>query len=158
MRRWLEPGHLWQFVKYGLAGGAATLVHIAVFHLAAWKLFPALQERDFLVVLLGLSVQEVDVASRSLNSMLANGVAFLFGNLTAYLLNIRFVFEAGRHRRSVEIGFFYLVSGVSIAAGTALMGFLIRHFGLATTVAFGANLVTALMINFLMRKYYIFKG
>jgi hypothetical protein len=38
------------------------------------------------------------------------------------------------------------------------MGFLIHHFGVITTLAFGANVVVSLLINFVLRKYFIFKG
>ena len=58
----------------------------------------------------------------------------------------------------VEIGLFYLVSGVSVLIGTALMGYTIRRYGVRTTYAFLCNLVTALLINFAMRKFVIFKG
>ena len=154
----IKSGPLVQFVKYSLSGGAATIVHIIIFHLAAWKIFPALQENDYAVATLGLSVAAVDVATRSVNSMLSNGVAWIFSNLVAYLLNIFWVFESGRHNRIVEIGLFYLVSGVSMGVGTALMGFLIRYYNMQTTYAFTANLVSALLINFAMRKFFIFKG
>jgi len=154
----IKSGHFVQFVKYGLSGGVATIVHIIIFHLAAWKIFPALQENDYAVATLGLSVAAVDVATRSVNSMLSNGAAWIFSNLVAYLLNIFWVFESGRHNRIIEIGFFYLVSGVSMGVGTGLMGFLIRYYNMQTTYAFTANLVSALLINFAMRKFFIFKG
>ncbi len=147
-----------QFVKYGLSGGLATIVHITIFLLAAWKVFPALQENDYAVVMLGLSVTEVDVATRSLNAMLSNGVAWIFGNLVSYLLNVFWVFESGRHNRIIEIGLFYLVSGVSVGIGTGLMGFLIRYYNMQTTYAATAYLVSAILINFVMRKFVIFKG
>ena len=151
-------GPVVQFIKYGLAGGIATVVHIFVFHLVAWKVFPSLGKDDFVVVMLGLSVVEVDVASRSINSMLSNFIAFICGNFTAYILNILYVFKAGRHNRFVEIVLFYLVSGTSALVGTALMGLLIRLYGLQTTYAFVANMVSAVAINYVMRKYFIFKG
>jgi putative flippase GtrA len=149
---------LFQFVKYGISGGLATMVHIFFFHLAAWKLFPSLQENDFVIAALGVSVAQVDVATRTINSMLSNIVAFVFSNLTAYIINIHWVFESGRHKKIVEIGLFYLVSGMSIAIGTGIMGFLIRYYGMQTTYAFTANLVSSAMINFAVRKYFIFKG
>ena len=90
--------------------------------------------------------------------MLDNLVAFLFSNLTAYLLNIFWVFKAGRHHWLLEIGLFYLVSGISVVLGSTLMGYLIHHFGLVTTQAFGANVLTSLLINYMLRKYVIFKG
>jgi putative flippase GtrA len=147
-----------QFVKYCIAGGIATLTHIIIFYLIAWKIFPALQDSDVAVVFLGMQVTPVDVATRSLNSMLSNGGAFIFSNMVAYIANICFVFESGRHNKFVEISLFYLVSGISIVIGTGIMGFLIRYFGMQTTIAFTANIVTAVMINYSIRKFYIFKG
>ena len=47
---------------------------------------------------------------------------------------------------------------MSIALGTALMGFLIRRYGVRTTYAFLSNLVAALLINYAMRKFVIFNG
>ncbi len=154
----LHAGSLVPFVKYGISGGLATFVHIVVFYLVAWKIFPSLQENDFVVVVLGLTVTDVDVATRSVNSMLSNGVTFVFSNMVAYITNVLWVFKAGRHNRIVEIGLFYLVSGVSVVIGTSLMGFLIRYYGMQTTYAFTANIFSAVMINYGMRKFYIFKG
>jgi putative flippase GtrA len=90
--------------------------------------------------------------------MIDNVVAFLFSNLTAYLINIFWVFESGRHNRIREILYFYLVSGVSVFIGSSIMGLLIHQFGVMTTIAFGANAVVSLLINFALRKYFIFKG
>ena len=154
----VDASPLVQFVKYGISGGLATFVHIVIFHLVAWKIFPSLQENDLTIVILDLTVTEVDVANRSLNSMLSNGVAFVCSNMVAYIINVFWVFKSGKHNRIIEIGLFYLVSGVSVAIGTSMMGFLIRYYGIQTTYAFTANIVSAVMINYGMRKYYIFKG
>ncbi len=149
---------LLQFIKYAISGCVAVTTHILVFHLVAWKMFFALQKDDWLVGLLNLPVQEIDDATRSRNSMKANAIAFVFSNLVAYLINVYWVFVPGRYPWIVEVGLFYLVSGVSIVIGTALMGFLIRRFGMLTTYAFGSNVFTALMINYGMRKFFIFNG
>ena len=154
----MEAGPLVQFVKYGISGGLATFVHIVIFHLVAWKIFPSLQEKDLFVVILGITVTEVDVATRSLNAMLSNVVAFICSNMVAYIINVCWVFKQGRHNRFIEIGLFYLVSGVSVVIGTSMMGFLIRYYGMQTTYAFTANIVSAVMINYGMRKFYIFHG
>ena len=90
--------------------------------------------------------------------MKGNDVAFIVSNLVAYLLNIYWVFVPGRYYWMIEIGLFYLVSGAAIVMGTALMGLLIRRFGMLTTYAFGANILAALMINYAMRKFFIFNG
>ena len=147
-----------QFLKYVIGGGVATSVHVIVFHLVAWKLFPALEARDAVVRLLKLPIAAVDESRRATNSMLDNVVAFMFSNFVAYEINIHWVFKAGRFAWYIELALFYLVSGVSIAIGTGTMGWLIRRYRMQTTYAFLANLVTALLINFAMRKFVIFKG
>ena len=153
-----QHGPLVQFIKYGIAGAIATAVHVSLFYFCAVKLLPALNQGDALAGLLHLHVVVVSDAIRARNSVIDNVIAFMFSNLTAYLINIIWVFESGRHNRVVEIGFFYLVSGISTFIGSALMGFLIGRFGITTTVAFGANVIVSLMINFVLRKRVVFKG
>ena len=154
----LENETLIQFIKYALAGGVATLTHICIFHIVGWKLFPCLQEKDPAVRLFRLKIQQRDDYRRARNSMMANIIAFLFANMVAYILNILWVFERGRHHIVLEIFFFYLVSGISVAIGTALMGILIKRFGMLTTYAFFSNIITAVMINYALRKFFIFQG
>ena len=153
-----ETSNLFQFIRYGISGGIATLTHILVFHLLAWKMFFALQADDWFVRLFNLPIQELDDTTRSRNSMKGNCVAFVISNLVAYLINVYWVFVPGRYPWIMEIGLFYLVSGVAIVIGTGLMGLLIRRFGMLTTYAFGANIFAALMINYVMRKFFIFKS
>ena len=47
----IKSGPFVQVVKYGLSGGLATIVHITIFLIAAWKVFPALQENDYVVAM-----------------------------------------------------------------------------------------------------------
>ena len=133
-------------------------INVLIFHLAAWKIFFALQPDDWFIRFFQLPIQELDSTTRSRNSMKANVIAFMFSNLVAYLLNIYWVFVPGRYSRIVEIILFYLVSGFAMMIGTVLMGFLIRQFGMLTTYAFGSNIFTAVMINYVMRKFVIFSG
>lgn len=147
-----------QFIKYAMAGGAATVVHIIVFHLCAWKVFPALQANDFVVTRFNLPVSKLGDSIRSRNSMLDNFLAFLVSNFFAYVINVMWVFKGGRHSMLVELALFYAVSGISIGIGTVTMGWLIRRYGMRTTYAFCANLVASLLINFAARKFFIFKG
>lgn len=153
-----DQGGLVQFIKYAIAGGIATAVHMVIFHLAAWKLFPALRENDWAVIWFKLKLKPLEEKRRALNSMLDNLVAFLFSNLVAYVINVLWVFEPGKTSRLVEIGKFYAVSGLSTVIGTSIMGYLIRRFGMKTTYAFIANLISALLINYAARKFWIFKG
>ena len=154
----IDNGALLQFIKYALAGGLATCTHIGVFHLVGWKFFPSLQAGDFAVKFFKLSIRKVSDATRARNSMIANFIAFLVSNMVAYITNILWVFQGGKYHFLLEILLFYAVSGVSVFLGTMLMGGLIRRFGLLTTYAFGANIFTAVMINYAVRKYFIFFG
>lgn len=149
-----------QFIKYGLSGAAATCVHLLVFYIMAIWVLPALTATDpvFKVLKVDVPVVDVDTLIRAKRAAWDNGVAFVISNFTAYVLNVLFVFKAGRHHWAVEIGLFYLVSGVSLLIGTLLQSALIAKLGLSTTLAFGANMVSSLMINYAMRKFVIFKG
>jgi putative flippase GtrA len=153
-----DSGNLFQFIKYGVSGCIATAIHIIIFHLVAWKVFFAMQAEDWFVRVFNLPVQELDDATRSRNSMFSNATAFLVSNLVAYLINIHWVFVPGRYHWVLEITLFYLVSGVAIVIGTSIMGVLIRRFGMLTTYAFASNVFAALMINYAMRKFFIFNG
>lgn len=147
-----------QFIKYALAGGLATVTHIVIFHLVAWKLFPALQDHDHAVRFLRLHIKKLSDSRRARNSMISNTIAFLFSNLVAYVTNILWVFQRGRHPFVIEILLFYAVSGLSVLIGTVLMGVLIKRFGMLTTYAFASNIVTAVLINYAVRKFFIFQG
>ncbi len=153
-----EHGPLVQFIKYGIGGVAATSVHIAVFSLMAWLVLPALSQRELVVRIFDLQITEIPDTLRAQRAAINNVVAFMFSNLTAYLINIAWVFRRGRHHWALEVLYFYAVSAVSLIIGTTIQTMLIRRYGLTTEVAFGANIAAALMINFLMRKYVIFKG
>ena len=154
----LDYDNIIQFIKYALAGGLATVTHILVFHLTAWLVFPALQDKDHLVRLCNLRLRPIEEGHRARNSMICNALAFLVSNMVAYITNVLWVFKAGRHPFIIEILMFYAVSGISILIGTLLMGFLIKRFGMLTTYAFGANIFSAVMINYAVRKFFIFHG
>lgn len=153
-----ECSPLVQFLKYAIVGGIATAVHVLVFHLAGWKLFPSLQNDDLFIKVFKIKMEKEDNALRSRNSMINNWIAFLISNMVCYILNVAWVFHAGKYPWYLEIVMFYAVSAISIALGTFLMGWLIKKFGMLTTYAFCANLFTSLAINYAMRKFLIFNG
>ena len=147
-----------QFVKYSLSGCVAVAVHVVVFYILAWLIVPALKEDDIVVRILNLSVTAINDTVRARNAVINNWLAFIFSNFAAYILNVLWVFESGRHSRWMEILMFYAVSAISIAVGSAVMWLLVMFIGSSTTLAFAADIVAAAMVNFVVRKYYIFKG
>lgn len=153
-----DAGPLVQFIKYAIGGGIATGVDVTVFYLVAWKFLPALREDDPVVVRLGWVVRPVTEAQRSSRFVAITIIAFMFSNLAAYLINIHWVFEPGRHAWYLELLLFYAVSGISIAIGTVAGWLMIKWFHLSTTTAYVGKLIAAVMINFICRKFVIFKG
>ncbi|MBU1693283.1 MAG: GtrA family protein [Verrucomicrobia bacterium] len=147
-----------QFIKYAMCGGAATMVDLVLFNLLAWKVLPALGANDPLVRLFGLDVVPVDDMLRAKRYYLIKTITFFFSNLTAYILNVLWVFKPGRHSRLKEIGLFYAVSIVSWLIGMGLGWMLIRYSGWETSFAYLANMVTSVMINYVCRKYLVFHG
>jgi putative flippase GtrA len=171
-----------QFLKYGIAGCIATAVDIALFYVLALTVFPALQPDDRLLVVLDWLYQRsaeaapaiaesgwwydvlhfdvVPIAEeiRRRHYILNSCLVFLVSNLVAYVLNRFWVFTPGRHEGRVEIALFYLVSVISFVAGVGLAWGLIAFGGTGTTDAKIANMVAAVVINFLCRKYWVFRG
>lgn len=147
-----------QFVKYALAGGIATAVHIFTFFLAGFLLWPCVGKDDILVRLFRLRPREVEEELRARRAVYCNILAFLCSNGVCYMLNRLFVFKAGAHAMWLEAMLFVSVSALSTSLGTLLMGVLIKRFHVQTTWAFSANAVTSLLINFVLRKFVVFAG
>ena len=147
-----------QFVKYGLAGGVATGVHVVSFFLAGFFLFPCVPQDDVLVRLFQLTAPAVEEVLRGRNAALSNVVAFVLSNVICYLINRLFVFRPGRHHVVIEFLLFFAVSAISVGIGTVLIWVLVDRFGVQTTYAFGANILSSLAINYAMRKFFVFKG
>ena len=156
-----KDNRLVQFIKYGLCGGAATAVDMAVFFLFAWLVFPALTESDPFTKLLGflsLDIHAVSESVRLRNYWIDKVVCFMFSNFAAYILNVLFVFKAGKHKRHHELMLFYAVSLISFFFGTFIGAWLIKGFGLDTTYSYIAAMISALLINYAGRKFFIFHG
>ncbi len=150
-----------QFIKYGICGGAATAVDMAVFFLFAWLAFPALTESDPFTKLLGFlnfDIRAVSESVRLRNYWIDKVICFMFSNFTAYVLNVLFVFKAGKHKRHHELMLFYAVSLISFFIGTFVGAWLIKGFGLDTTYSYIAAMISALLINYAGRKFFIFRG
>ncbi len=147
-----------QFIKYGMAGGIAFSVDVLVFFFVSLTIFPALLPDEFLVQLLNVDVPVIEETIRERNFIINSVIAFMFSNFTAYVINVLWVFHGGRHSRRMELTLFYVVSIASVVAGTVVGWGLIRFVGLSTEFAFASRIVGAIMINFLGRKFIVFKG
>jgi putative flippase GtrA len=147
-----------QFLKYAMCGGVAFATDMVTFFLVAWLLFPALTETDLFVRIFNMQIEPVAEGTRSVNFVIGNGIAFMVSNMTAYILNVLFVFKAGKHSQAKELGLFYLVSGISVGIGVLVGVVLIEGFGLSTTSSYVAKAVSTTLINYAARKFIIFHG
>ncbi len=132
-----------QFMKYGICGAGALVLHTTVFSLLGKYAFPMGQEL-------------VD-SLRARHSMINNGIAFLFSNTLVYWLNTKWVFTPGRHSKLVEFLTFTLVNAPGAIAGTAIMAYLLNNLHWSTPLAFAGFVLPNVLINFLCRKFFIFK-
>ena len=143
---------LLQFVKYGVCGVGALIVHMTVVYILGTTVFP-----------FGEEVKDYNL--KQTNTMINNSLGFLVSCAFAYLTNIKFVFKSGRHGRMNEIYLFFAISAVSFFAGLAavplIFSLIVKHFPEFEKYAqHFANLgfaVTSALVNFVCRKFIIFK-
>ena len=147
-----------QFAKYGFVGGLATLVHVASFSAVAWWVFPCVTDSDIVVKLFGLTAPVVEESIRARLTVQSNVCAWAVSNCFCYVLNRLFVFKPGRLPVAAEFLAFSAVGFFSMFVGSAAMAWLVAKFSVQTSIAFATNLVASLAFNYVLRKFFIFKG
>ncbi len=134
-----------QFIKYGFCGLGAFIAHQVVWITFATWVFPALSP-------------DLPDETRAINSTISNAIAFLFSNAFAYMTNVLWVFTPGRHSRLWEFVYFTLISSISFAGGLAAGPALIALLGINSFIAQFTMAFTSALINFICRKFFVFKG
>lgn len=140
-----------QFLKYGFCGVIATVASQGIWVASVYTIFPAM---DGMVV----DGKPIEDALRARNSTYANMLGWVVGNFVAYFTNLAFVFEGGRHSRWKEFLYFSVVSLFAAVAGLAAGPLLIKWFGISTVASQFSLLVTAVLVNYACRKFFVFKG
>lgn len=133
-----------QFIKYGICGVGALVLHQSIWGGCSEWLYPALDSG-------------IPKGIRALHSVYNNVIAFCFSNLFAYFTNVMWVFTPGRHSRIKEFFYFTLAGSVGFVVGLFAGPFLIHKYGINTVVAQGALVVASVMVNFVCRKFFVFK-
>ena len=147
-----------QFCKYAAVGVFATLVNMATFSVFAWHVFPCIGADDFVVKLFGLVPPPVDEAARARLSAYCSVAGFVVSDVVCYLINRAFVFKPGKLPMWLEFLAFTAVGAFAALIGTSIQTWLIAAFGAQTSVAFLVCILTSLMFNYVLRKFFIFKG
>ncbi len=141
-----------------MSGALAFATDVAVFYLLAVFVFPALTQNDVFAQLLNLEIEPISEQLRLRNFWIGKSVSFIGANLVAYVLNVRFVFKGGKHKVHHEIALFLAISFVAFLLGTWSGDVLIRFFGAQTTVSNFTAMISAALINYAGRKFFIFHG
>lgn len=157
-----DAGPFWQFAKYGLVGVMATFVQTAVFYVLASTCLKCLGQDDWAVSLLGLPAasftgEEPWYASRGAIASAATSVGFVIANVFCWLMNRAFVFRPGKFRWYVEFGMFFGAASFATLIALGIMKLLIDRFGMMTTLAVAFEIAVSFLVNFVLRKYFIFK-
>lgn len=133
-----------QFIKYGICGVGSLIIGQGIwFALSVW-VWPALDP-------------DLPKEVRALHSTYNNIIAFFFGNLFAYFTNSLWVFTPGRHHRVMEFIYFTLISTLGFVIGLAAGPMLIQMYGINTLVAQAVLVVVSALVNFVCRKFFVFK-
>jgi putative flippase GtrA len=139
-----EAPFIVQFAKYGFCGVVATVSHTAMAWFFSQHWFPAF-----------------DGAPKDVlrwNQIYANLWAFPIGNLVAYATNAIWVFTGGRHGRGLEFLLFSLINVVSGVAGIFAGPFLRDALQTGWWAAQLMLIVTSALVNFICRKFIVFRG
>ena len=149
-----------QILKYILCGGFSVLVDQVFFYLMAWLVLPCLRVSDpffQFLGLLGFSARGATESELARNYWIIKAISFVVSNAIVYFLNIRYVFEDGRHRRSVELTLFF---GSSLFQFLFIWfaGILFTVFHWEVTYANLTMLLAGVVVNYFIRKHIVFKG
>lgn len=140
-----------QFIKYGICGGAATVVHQTVVTVLSLTVLPA--GKGMIV-----NGQVLEEAVRNHNLVINNTIAFPFGLMTAYVTNKLWVFTPGRHSTFKEFMLFAIVGAMGFFPGLWVVNWLAGTMHLPSVVAQLGFVFTSFLVNFICRKFVIFKG
>ncbi len=151
-------GLFWQIFKYGVIGVLATLINFVVAALCAASVWPCLGADDLFVRLGVFARADVSDAARALLAVYCNLVGFFVANVVCWLLNRKYVFTPGRHGWFVEYLLFLAGSGFAVLCGSAAIWALVRFQGMQTTYSFICNVLVSVVVNFVVRKFFVFKG
>ena len=140
-----------QFLKYAFCGGLATLTLVVIVFALSQTILPAVKG-------MMINGQVLDEAVRKHNLVLNNTIAFPFSAIVGYLLNVKFVFRPGRLSKGMEIFSFCLVAAIGFFPGLWLVDYLVAHFHTDSSLATMAFIMTSFLVNFVCRKFVIFKA
>lgn len=142
---------LLQFFIYALCGLMATVLSVGQVIILSKTIIPAFED-------MRVNGELISDTLRSRNLLINNTIAFLTTNVFVYFMNILLVFKRGRHHPVMEFLFFTMVNSISFLLSQFAGPWLVHQYGISTTIAILTNTVFSTLINFIARKFFVFKG
>lgn len=140
-----------QFGVYGLCGGLATFAYSSILFTLSKTLIPAYE---------GMTVHGhlITDKERAYYFFINSCIAFAIANVVGYVTNVMFVFKSGRHHRVLEFFYFTFFNLISFGISQIVGKQMIKGYGMPTNVTILITVLTAVMLNFVLRKFFVFKG
>ena len=79
-------------------------------------------------------------------------------NVFCWLMNRAFVFRPGKFAWHVELALFYGAAALATVIALVVQSALIRFAGTTTSFAAILEIVVSFFVNFITRRFFIFKG
>jgi putative flippase GtrA len=141
----LEAPPAIQFVKYGICGVGALIIHTGVYLALIYFVWPELND------------PKMDDWLRAKSTFAPTAIAFLFSNAFVYWLNMKWVFTPGRHQPVKEFLLFTAVNLPGALMGTLAQGALVYFLHWPKWAALAGFILPNVLINFICRKFFIFQ-
>ena len=88
----------------------------------------------------------------------ATAAGFSVANVFCWLMNRAFVFRPGKFAWHVEFALFYGAAALATVIALVVQSALIRFAGTTTSFAAILEIVVSFFVNFVTRRFFIFKG
>jgi putative flippase GtrA len=134
-----------QFIKYGICGVAALITHAIIYKVLVTFFYQELNDTT------------MDPMVRGWKTIEPTAILFIFPNLLVYWLNTRWVFTPGKHSKVKEFLLFTIVNMPGAIFGVLGQAALVRYLNWPAMPAMLGFVVPNVLINFLCRKFFIFK-
>lgn len=134
-----------QFLKYGICGVGALLVHTAIYYALIYLIWPEYND------------DSLDRWILAKSTFAPTAIAFVFSNAFVYWLNMKWVFTPGRHSPVREFFLFTVVNLPGALCGTLAQAGLVYFYHWPKWAALAGFILPNVLINFICRKFFIFQ-
>ncbi len=134
-----------QFFKYAICGVGALVVHTSIYLGLIYLVWPE------------LNGMEMEAWQRAKSTFVPTAIAFIFSNAFVYWVNSKWVFTPGRHGPVREFLLFTAVNLPGAFCGTLAQAGLVYFLHWPKWAALAGFILPNVLINFICRKFFIFK-